>query len=157
MADSDERKISRRSLNVNIVAAALSGVSAIFPAIEFTDESYRAGIAEGHAEVIAENRQYLLRKYLWPDLPEIDSGLRVPLLPAMRDLWGPRNRTFSGSGLTVTKSYVRAFKQSREYIDKAPHDLTPDDAPVLIASHLANANSERYFGCKVDDLAGHLV
>jgi hypothetical protein len=94
-----------------------------------------------------EELRELLTRYLYPGNPGSDLKIRVPLVPAMKDPWGPPTRTFSGSGNAVAASYFSAFAPwNAERIVQPIVDVHADDAPVLIASHLVSEPASRYFG-----------
>ena len=88
----------------------------------------------------------LLNCYLYPSIPGRRLESRVPLVPAMRDPWGPANRRFSGSGNAVSAAYIAAFRVWRDPRVVEQIKVEDDDAPVLIASHLTNERAAECFG-----------
>jgi hypothetical protein len=140
--------ITRRKFDVGTACAvATLAATTVFGAPSFFEYISAKHIARKQRIAREQELKELLNLYLYPSNPGSKIMVEVPLVPALKDPWGPPTRTFSGSGNAVAGAYYLAFQSDNDkYIVKDAINVYPDDAPVLIASHLVSEPAARYFG-----------
>jgi len=143
----EKPKLGRRDTFIALAALFFSAVAALEGAPGFLEEVEERFRNRKQAIDREEELRDLLTTYLYPLNPDGNVQARVPLVPAMKDPWGPPKREFSGSGNAVAAAYASAFRSSDvQQIVQPIIDVNDDDAPVLIASHLVSEPAARYFG-----------
>jgi sugar/nucleoside kinase (ribokinase family) len=126
--------------------AAITGYDVTFGKKIERAEQERLRLSREKAVSEKEEAALLLKRYCHPAIGHAaKSDLRIPLIPALDDPFGPRERRFSASGALVSAAYIAAFNDNRIFEVAEPADVDADDSPIAVSSHLVNGFAQRYF------------